>query len=115
MPTWPITLPAPALNTLEESPPDNTIRTTMDKGADKVRRRTTANIRPISFSMMLTEAQTEILDDFYTADTFSGSEAFDYTHPRTGAAVQARFVNPPNYAEREGQVYAAAVSLEILP
>ena len=115
MPTWPAQLPPPALNSLQESPPNNTIRSQMDKGPDKVRRRTTANIRPIAFSMHLTEAQLEILDDFYTSDTFSGSESFTYTHPRTGLLCTARFREPPSYQEREGVVYNVGISLEILP
>ncbi len=45
MATWPATLPAPALSSLRETPPDNLIRTQMDKGPAKVRRRTTANVR----------------------------------------------------------------------
>ena len=115
MPTWPTTLPAPAISTLQESPPNNTIRTAMDKGPEKIRRRTTANIRPISFNMVLTAAEIQILDDFYDGDTFSGSESFDYTHPRTGVACTARFVSPPQYSEHEGAAYYAAVQLEILP
>lgn len=115
MTAWPATLPAPMLNTLQESPPNNTIRSTMDKGADKVRRRTTADVRPLAFTLALTPAQTQILDDFYTTDTYSGSESFDYTHPRTGVACTARFVEPPVYVEREGAIYNANVQLEILP
>lgn len=115
MPTWPTTLPAPAINTLQEAPPNNTIRTSMDKGPEKLRRRTTANIRPINFSMVLTSAEITILDGFYVSDTYSGSESFDYTHPRTGVACTARFVAPPEYSEHEGSCYMAAVQLEILP
>lgn len=115
MPTWPVTLPAPALNSLQESPPNNVLRTQMDKGPDKVRRRTTANIRPISFTLLLTPAQIQILDDFYTTETYSGTERFDYVHPRTDEDCVARFVQPPQYNEREGVIYSCSVSLEILP
>lgn len=115
MPAWPISLPAPALSSLQESPPDNSIRSSMDKGPAKVRRRSTANIRPLAFSLILTPAQTETLDDFYVDDCFSGAVAFDYTHPRTGVGCEARFVEPPKYNEREGAVYTVAIMLEILP
>lgn len=115
MPTWPAELPPPAINTLNEAPPDNTISSNPDKGPPMTRRRTTANVRPISFAMYLTPAQTQILDDFYDTDTYSGSISFDYTHPRTGAAVKAKFAEKPSYAEREGILYNAAVSLNIQP
>jgi hypothetical protein len=87
----------------------------MDKGADKVRRRSTANVRPIGFSLSLTEAQVEILDTFYVTTTLSGSVEFDFIHPRTGATVEARFVSPPSYSEREAVMYSCSVQLEILP
>lgn len=115
MALWPASLPPPYLNSLQESPPNNLIRTSMDKGPDKVRRRTTANIRPISFTLMLTPDLVEVIDEFYVDDLASGSTEFDYTHPRTGEACTARFVNPPQYGEREGVVYSVTVSLEILP
>jgi len=115
MATWPATFPGPALNTLKETPPDNTIRTKMDKGPHKVRRRTTANIRPISFGLKLTAAQTAELDTFYDTTTFSGADEFDYTHPRTGVAVKARFVDPPEYSEMEKVGYNCTISLEIMP
>jgi hypothetical protein len=114
MPSWP-TLPPPAINSFSEQSPDNTIRSSMDKGPDQVRRRTSANVRLISFSLKLTATQTETLDTFYQTSTAGGSLAFDYNHPRTGAAVQARFTQPPTYSDIEGQIYNAEVSLEILP
>lgn len=115
MATWPATLPPPALNSLVESAPDNLIRTSMDKGPAKVRRRTTANVRPLQFTLHLTPAQVTTLDTFFNDTTFGGADAFDYTHPRTGAAVSARFKEVPQYNEREGIIYDASISLEILP
>lgn len=115
MALWPDTLPAPALSTLQESPPDNLIRTQMDKGPAKVRRRTTANVRPISFTLRLTPAQVETLDEFYVTTTYSGADEFTYIHPRTGATVNARFTEPPSYSENEGAIYNTSISLEIMP
>jgi hypothetical protein len=115
MVAWPNTLPAPLLDSFSESPPDNILRTSMDKGPDKVRRRTTADVRPVAFSLMLTKAELQTLDDFYVVTTFSGSVEFDFEHPRTLATVSARFVEPPAYSERGGVAYLASVSLEILP
>ena len=115
MVAWPEELPPPALNSLQESPPNNALRSQMDKGPAKVRRRTTANVRRLAFVLKLIPAEVDILDDFYTEDTLSGTEAFDYEHPRTGETVSARFVDPPSYQEQEGTIYVAQVSLEILP
>lgn len=105
----------PLVNSVSESPPENVIRSSMDKGPAKVRRRTTANIRPIQFKLMLTPAQTAIMDDFYVNQTVSGADEFDFTHPRTKQPVKARFVSPPSYSERGGRLWEIGVSLEILP
>lgn len=115
MATWPATLPAPALSSLKESPPRNLIRSEMDKGPAKVRRRTTANVRPLSFNLKLTSAEVTTLDTFFVTTVNSGADEFDYTHPRTGDAVTARFVEEPQYSENEGVMYNCAISLEILP
>lgn len=114
MATWPSSL-CPLVNSLQETPPNNSIRTTMDKGPDKVRRRTTANVRLISFKVFMLNENVSILDDFYNDTTYSGSETFTFTHPRTGQQVTARFVNPPTYSERGSIGYEANVSLEIMP
>lgn len=117
MPSWPSDLPPPAINTLNESPPNNAISSQPDKGPEIVRRRTTSNTRPLAFAMMLTPAQIQILDDFFVDDTFSGTITFDYEHPRTGDAVTARFKpgTVPQYMEKEGVIYGAQVELQIMP
>lgn len=118
MPTWPASLPPPALNTLREKPPNNKISSAMDKGPKKMRRRTTANVRPISFTLVLADPDlVDVFDDFYNIDTFSGVEEFDYVHPRTGEACTARFGPDyePEYAEMEGTTYSIGVELEIMP
>lgn len=115
MPTSPSFL-VPIGDTFTEKVPDNLIRTEMDVGPAKVRRRTTANVRDIQFRSWLTPAQTEDLDTFFMRDVYSGALPFDYTHPRTGAVVSARFKEPPTYTDVEaGMYYEASISLEILP
>lgn len=115
MTTWPATLPKPAIGTLNETPPKNSIRSEMDKGPAKVRRRTTANVRPISFTLRLSPEQVQILDGFFINDTASGSLSFTYEHPRTKDTVEARFVQEPSYKEFAGVKYDCSISLEILP
>lgn len=114
MAVWPTAFCA-LVNSFTETPPENVLRSSMDKGPAKVRRRTTANVRPISFKMALTGPQTQQLDDFYITETVSGADEFDFIHPRTKQNVKARFVNPPQYNERGGKLWEVSVSLEILP
>lgn len=112
MASFPASLPKPALNSFKETPPDNVMRSNMDKGPAKTRRRSTANVRPLEFSLKLSDEQTQILDDFYTM--ISGDE-FDYIHPRTGANVKARFTKMPQYFEQDGAFYLCPISLEVMP
>lgn len=104
----------PLKGSFQESPPENAIRSSMDKGPDKVRRRTTANVRNIAFRLYLSPDNVQVLDNFFENLTFSGAIEFDYNHPRTGQAVKARFVQPPSYSDRSTG-YDVSVSLEILP
>ena len=115
MVAWPISLPAPLLDSQAFSDPDNSLRSSMDKGPDKVRRRTVANVAPISFSMFLTKAQAIAMRTFYRTTTFSGSVPFDFEDPLDASIISARFLEPPQYTEVQGVGYNVAISLEILP
>lgn len=115
MATWPATLPSYKINTFKESAPENTIRSSVGIGPDKVRRRTTSNVRSITFQMIMTAAQTATLDTFYNTTTNGGADSFTYTHPRTGATETARFVQPPSYSDVFGSAYETTISLELLP
>ncbi len=114
MPTWPTGFKIKK-GSLDETPPKNTTRTNTDKGPGKTRRRTSANVRPISFALILNSEQVQELDDFFVDDTYSGSENFTFTHPRTGDTVTARFATEPKYNDWEGDMYNVPISLEILP
>jgi len=115
MVAWPTGFPAPAVNSFNEEPPDNLIKSSVDRGPKKIRRRTVANIRPISFTLNLTPDQIEELDSFYMDDLLSGAISFDYVHPRTLATVKARFAEKPKWADQEATIYKTEISLEILP
>lgn len=115
MAVWPLTLPDPLLNTLNETLPKNIIKTQTDKGPAKVRRRSTANSYPISFQMKLSPAQLVTLKTFFNVTTFSGAVSFTFTHPKTNEVLEARFTEEPNWTDVEGIRDAVSISLEILP
>ena len=117
MADWPATLPAfVSKDSLDEAFPDMTIRTGMDVGPPKMRRRTTAAVRPIACSQVLTAAQVADLDAFYSSTLAGGSLAFTWVHPRTRAAATLRFTAPPRVSSRpNSNRYVAAYQLEVLP
>jgi len=116
MTTWPDTLPAsPLLENFQELSPQTAIRTDMDTGPAKVRQRTTAAVGSLLVNYLLSTAETIALDAFYQTTLFGGSGTFDYTHPRTGATLSCRFVDPPSYAPVNGNYFKVALTLEVLP
>ena len=116
-PTWPPGLPQlVAVEGYGEAPPETAVRTTMDAGPAKVRRRTTAGIRPLSVQLDLDAAQVETLDAFYVATLEGGALAFDWVHPRTQAAASLRFVRPPAYRPQGSDAaWRTVLQLEVLP
>ncbi len=116
-PTWPASLPQRvAVDGYGEGPPDTTVRSRMDAGPAKVRRRFTAGVRPLSLQLDLDGAQVETLDGFFEATLLGGALAFDWVHPRTQAAATLRFVRPPAYRPLASDAaWQAVLQLEILP
>lgn len=114
MADWPTTLPNPLSEGYSETPPNIILRTEMDSGIAKIRRRYTAGVRQLSLSWLLTKTQVGTVDTFYVTTTLYGSLSFNITNPRTGTAVVARFKAPPDYSavDINGRV---SVKLEILP
>lgn len=116
MPLWPVTLPqSPLADSFRETAPGTTIRTQMEQGPAKIRRRTTAGVGDISFAYVLSAAQVAALEGFYLDDLSGGALSFSFTHPRTGGSLSCRFREPPQYASLSGDYFRAAVKLEILP
>lgn len=115
---WPVDLPDRLLvDGYTESPPDTTIRTAMDAGVAKVRRRYTAGARPIAGVLMLTRDQVDVLDTFYVTTLQGGAQRFQWRHPRKSVyeAVDIRFVRPPTYEAVEPNVWRASLALEVMP
>ncbi len=116
-PVWPATLPQePLAQGYAERAPDTVIRTQMEAGPPKVRRRFTAGVRSIECRLRLIPAQVDTLDAFFNTTVAGGALPFDWKHPRTGTAVTFRFVEPPSYAPvARGALWQASLRLEVLP
>jgi len=116
MPTWPASLPDDFLQSgFSETLPDNVLRSKMDIGPPKTRRRSTAAPRPIAGQQLMTTAQVATFDTFFVTTLSDGAIGFDWTHPRTGAAITLRFVSPPAYVATGGDFWSITLPLEVLP
>jgi len=115
MSTWPVTLPQTFdQSSYSEDFPEMVIRTKMDTGPDKIRKRFTAAPYNLSGSMKLTSAQTSTLDAFYYTTINAGADSFLFTHPRTLATIICRFLSPPKYRALQYK-FEVSIALEVMP
>ena len=115
--TWPASLPQePLVAGFTEQAPNTRIRSQMEAGPAKVRRRFTAGTRNFDCHLYLSADQVEALDAFYVSTLAGGALSFGWKHPRTQAAVTYRFVEPPSYKPvKRGSAWQASLKLEVLP
>lgn len=116
--TWPTTLPQKVQRGYTETVGMNILRTAMDAGPAKMRRR---SIRPdqLNVSFTMTTAQVTTLDTFLTT-SIKGTARFYFPHPRKETTVEVRIV-----PTQDGALYnltnigpgfwTVALQLEVLP
>jgi len=113
---WPSTIPdKPLVDAYNETPPRDVVKSPMDVGPAKMRRRTTSGVRKFSVTMMMTDAEVADLDTFYETTTRNGVLRFDLENPRTGTTVEMRFMEAPKYKLVSEDDYEVSMKLEALP
>lgn len=120
MPSWPTSLPEFQIP-LQIRRQDGTIRTSMDSGPDKVRRRFSAISKYFSIAMNMDGSELGTLDSFYDTTLQGGSLSFDMNDPQTGVSASFRFTEPPQATQRVGnsntdkRLWDITLTLEKLP
>lgn len=114
MAVWPAGLPqnlqqSGFTNTL----PDNVIRSQMEVGPDKARRRDVSAPEPVAGTIIVDETQYDLLVAFFNTTIAGGALPFDWVHPITGVAAEMRITGPPQITARSGDYYDVKLSLEI--
>lgn len=113
---WPPGLPpATEIDQYQEALPELALRSEMDAGPAKLRRRYSAGPSTWQGALQLSGEQTATLEAFWRTTLAGGSLAFDWVHPRTGAAVAMRFLSPPAFRHLAGPLWIADLRVEILP
>lgn len=118
MTTWDATLPQRFLiDGLEETIPDNRLRSDNDVGPAKVRRQQTLNVYSIKGSMILTVAQKTTLQTFVNTTTGGGILPFDFPDPNDPASstVEVRFGKTLPVFTPRGPYWFTTIELEVLP
>jgi hypothetical protein len=114
---WPSSLPQfVEIDGYDETLPDALLRTRMDAGPAKQRRRFTAAPRSLAaVTDLMTAAQGATFEAFFETTLQMGALPFDWAHPRTQATKTFRFREPPKAIARPGGRVQYRLSLEIMP
>lgn len=116
MAVWPSSLPAPDKTGWQAKRQNAVLRTNMDVGTPKQRRRFTATSEYFTLPYLLTVDEFAALESFYNSDLVDGALEFSWPHPRTGATVTARITEPYDYAPvASGLLWKVTVKFEVLP
>lgn len=118
--TWPASLPQDSFISLSVRKQDGRLRTQMDAGPPKMRRRFTAVRKIVSHSMILDGTDKQTLDSFYDNNLQGGSLRFNWTDPTTDASVEMRFTEPyeaqlVSGGDTAGRQWRISMTLEIMP
>lgn len=112
---WPATLPQQFLRDgFEGTSADNIIASSVSTGPAKTRRRTTAAVRPLSGTMIMTSAQLATFRAFVSTTIAERSRPFTFPDPYGGSDLLVRMVEPfkdaPNVLD-----WRVTITLEVLP
>lgn len=114
---WPSNLPqSPQWREYSEDQQDNVIRTDMDTGLAKVRKRFTAVSRFFNIKLNLTSDEADDLIDFFDNDCNFGTTEFEWKDFRSGTSgIEYRFLTRPVYKSDSPTDYNTTFQIERLP
>ncbi|MHB8109755.1 MAG: hypothetical protein ACYDHW_06955 [Syntrophorhabdaceae bacterium] len=117
IPAWPGTLPQRLLiSGYGESLPNTLLRTSMDMGPAKQRRRGAAGATPINGKLILTSTERTAFLTFFNTTLLGGSLRFSWVDPVDGVtANEMRFTETPSISAISGNLFEVNMSLEIMP
>lgn len=116
MTDWPADLPQNVLAAdFQEQAQPQAIRSSVDVGPAKMRRRYTAAIKVYRMAIYLTTAQKASLETFFDSSLGGGVLPFNWVDHISGDPRTYRFTAPPSYSAAAPTVFKAALELESLP
>ena len=115
MATWPSTLPAPSPGAYQEVFPNNTIRSDMEVGPAKVRKRATSAPTKYKMSFEMDNTDINTLETFYRTTINEGADTFEMDDPRNGTTETFRMIGPPEISALSPIYYRANINMEKLP
>lgn len=119
MATWPATLPQSIFAGASDHRVDGSASFQTDVGPPKRRRISGNVVRNVETPIVLTGAQRETFDMFYSTTLLEGSLEFDWTDPVTDVSASFRFTKSPTFtfvpSTITGGAWRGTLSVERLP
>lgn len=120
MATWPATLPQQFEQGAQETRQSGLLRSAVDIGPPKQRRRFSAVSRFYAGTFLFTTAQKATFETFYSTTIAEGADEFDFEDPNDGGTVSARFTGPPSFSALLGgpsgvTFWRMSAEIEVLP
>ena len=113
---WPANLPQLVNEeSFDEEIGETLIRSDMDIGPAKVRRRFTHGVDAMSFTMYMTMTQYAYFKNWYKVDLNGGANTIEFNHPVTQVLSVFRFTSPPKGRPLGGQYFNVSMTVELLP
>lgn len=115
MPSWPTTLPAPLMSSYDLSPEATFIRTDMDGGNARQRKRFTKTRTNISPSWVMTQLQLKIFEAWWHHQIGDGVSYFAMTlvNGKGVASYQVRFTKPYKWKAAGGGLFNVSGDIEV--
>ena len=117
MAAWPVSLPQSLQGggDYQETPENTVIRSTMETGIIKLRRRQTRSHSKMRGSMMLNGSQAGAMITFFQDTIKGGALPFTGSLGRSGLLQTYQFVEEPTISHIGGDTYMASLNLLVLP
>lgn len=109
---FPAALPPALVGTFHEMLLPAFVNDGADVGMPRRRKRFTRTLKAFSFTLRLTDAQAASLRTFVDTTTSGGVLVFNWTHPVTAVAYEARFAELPQAQSVTPGVWDFAMALE---
>lgn len=118
MATWPTTLPLPQVAGFQLQPKEQSLRTDMEVGAARVRRRSLDRLDEVSLQWTLTDAQMDTLRTWFDDNAGgAGGSAWFLMRLRIGTGgiveVEARFIGTYRASLVSATVWNVTAQLEV--
>lgn len=120
IPQYPLSLPQTALVTgYDENYPNMLLRSPMDTGPSKVRRKATNKPFTMTVPLIMSTAQKQLFEDFVTNTLEGGALRFGFTHPTKNTQIECRIIpaddsNLYSMTSIEGY-WNITLNLEVMP